>query len=100
VRSGHAIVHFVGDDATEADDVFPASLASFPHQDRRSIENDTRHEQLMQQLVAEREEVQTQLNKRIDELYDEIAHVQRDRDERLILAEADKQQVPHAIHIH
>ena len=48
---------------------------------------------MIQQLAAEREEIRNQLNKRIDELYDEVAQVQRDRDERLIIAETDKQQV-------
>jgi len=48
---------------------------------------------VVQQLAAEREEIRNQLNKRIDELYDEISQVQRDRDERLIIAESDKQQV-------
>jgi len=47
----------------------------------------------MQQLIAEREEIQIQLTRRIDELCSEIAQVQHDRDEQLTIAETDKQQV-------
>jgi hypothetical protein len=47
----------------------------------------------MQQLVAEREEIQIQLNKRIDELCNEKAQVLCNYNERLIMAETDKLQV-------
>ena len=56
-------------------------------------ESESREEQLIQQFTAERDESRAQFTRRTDELYEEIAQIQRDRDERLLLAENDKQQV-------
>ena len=44
-------------------------------------------------MKMEREEISARLNARIEELIEEVAMVQRDRDQQLIMAENDKQQV-------
>ena len=54
---------------------------------------ETNRDQLLHNHAMEKEEMSTRADRQIEELQEELAKVQRERDEALLLAENDRQQV-------
>ena len=63
------------------------------HQEQQLIELRRQHEHQTQALNSDRDDLIARFKAELEALRDEIAAIQRDRDERLLLAENDKQQV-------
>ena len=62
-------------------------------QEAQRIEFETSREQMLHAHTMEKEEMASRADNQIEELQEELAKVQRDRDEALLLAENDRQQV-------
>ena len=62
-------------------------------QDSQRMEFDGLHEQLVHQHNMEKEDLMMRFRREKEELQEEIAALQRDRDDSLLMAENDKQQV-------
>ena len=62
-------------------------------QDSQRLEFETNREQMLHAHTMEKEEMASRADNQIEELQEELAKVQRDRDEALLLAENDRQQV-------
>ena len=62
-------------------------------QDSQRLEFETNREQMLHTHTMEKEEMASRADNQIEELQEELAKVQRDRDEALLLAENDRQQV-------
>ena len=61
------------------------------------MEFETQRDQLLHNHSMEKEEMASRADNQIEELQEELGKVQRDRDEALLLAENDRQQVPHFV---
>ena len=62
-------------------------------QEAQRMEFEANREQLLHNHLLEKEEMTSHTDNQIEELQEELAKLQRDRDEALLLAENDRQQV-------